>query len=48
MIMGMEHLPYEEQLKQLGLFSMKQRRLERIIIKVYKDVKVVDKVNAKH
>lgn len=48
MIMGMEHLPYEEQLKQLGLFSLKQRRLERIIIKVYKDMKVVDKVNAKH
>ena len=47
MVMGMEHLPYEEQLKQLGLFSLKQRRLERIIIKVYKDMKVVDKMNAK-
>lgn len=47
MIMGMEHLCYEEQLKQLGLFSLKQRRLERIIINVYKDMKVVDKVNAK-
>ena len=47
MIMGMEHLPYEEQLKQLGLFSLKQRRLERIIIKIYKDMKVVDKMNAK-
>lgn len=47
MIMEMEHLPYVEQLKQLGLFSLKQRRLERIIIKVYKDMKVVDKMNAK-
>lgn len=36
MIMGMEHLPYEEQLKQLGLFSLKQRKLERVIIKVYR------------
>lgn len=41
----MEHLPYEEQLKQQGLFSLKQRRLESIILKVY--MKVVDKTNAK-
>lgn len=37
----MKHLPYEEQLKQQGLFSLKHRRL-----KVY--MKVIHKMNAKY
>lgn len=45
MIEGKEHPPYGEQLEQPGLFSLKKRRLRKVMIEVYKDMKAVNKVN---
>ena len=45
MVRSLRHLPYEERLARLNLFSLRRRRLRGDLIETFKIIKQIDKID---